>query len=132
MLTYQGWRDQSVVPLNIIDYYETVTKTMGGQEATEDFYRLFMIPGMNHCSGGAGAYAIDYLAYMEDWVEKGEAPDVLIGVHPNVRVDSAGTDLPLVEEQVDFSRPAFPYPAKVAYSGKGDANHAANFVRVDP
>jgi hypothetical protein len=132
VLTYQGWRDQSVVPLNIIDYYETVTKTMGGQEATEEFYRLFMIPGMNHCSGGAGAYAIDYLAYMEDWVEKGEAPDVLIGVHPKVRVDSAGTDLPLADEQVDFSRPAFPYPAKVTYSGKGDPTDAANFVRVDP
>ncbi|NKB43129.1 MAG: tannase/feruloyl esterase family alpha/beta hydrolase [Alphaproteobacteria bacterium] len=132
ILTYQGWRDQSVVPLNIIDYYETVTKTMGGQDATQDFYRLFMIPGMNHCSGGAGAYAIDYLAHMEDWVENGNAPDVLIGVHPNVRVDSAGTDLPLGADKVDFSRPAFPYPAKAQYDGSGDPSLASSFVRVDP
>ncbi len=132
LLTYQGWRDQSVVPLNIIDYYEMVTRTMGGQESTLDFYRLFMIPGMNHCSGGEGAYAIDYLAYMEDWVENGNAPDVLIGVHPNVRVDSAGTDLPLEADQVDFSRPAFPYPARAQYDGKGDPSSASSFIRVDP
>lgn len=132
VLVYQGWRDQSVVPLNIIDYYETTTKTMGGGAATQDFFRLFMIPGMNHCSGGDGAYAVNYLEYMEDWVENGNAPDMLTSVHPNVRVDSAGTDLPLDKNQVDFSRPVFPYPAKVMYSGDGDPNAAESFVRVDP
>lgn len=132
ILVYQGWRDQSVVPLNIIDYYETTTNTMGGQEAMQDFFRMFMIPGMNHCSGGDGAYAVNYLEYMEDWVENGNAPDMLMSVHPNVRVDSAGTDLPLDEDQVEFSRPVFPYPAKVMYSGEGDPNDAGSFMRVDP
>ena len=132
ILVYQGWRDQSVVPLNVIDYYETVTKTMGGQQATEDFFRLFMIPGMNHCSGGAGAYAINYLDYMEDWIENGNAPDVLIGVHPNRPVDAAGTDLPLEGDAVEFSRPTYPYPAKVRYAGEGDPNDASSFVRIDP
>lgn len=132
ILSYQGWRDQSVVPLNVIDYYELTTKTMDGLQATQEFFRLFMIPGMNHCSGGAGAFAIDYLAHMEDWVENGNAPDVLIGVHPNVPVDSAGTNLPLPDDAIDFSRPAYPYPAKVRYDGEGDPNDAASFVRVDP
>ncbi|MDG2318765.1 MAG: tannase/feruloyl esterase family alpha/beta hydrolase [Rhodospirillaceae bacterium] len=132
ILVYQGWRDQSVVPLNVIDYYDLSTNTMGGPEEMQEFFRLFMIPGMNHCSGGAGAYAINYLDYMEDWVENGEAPDVLIGVHPNVPVDSAGSDLPFDADAVDFSRPTFPYPAKVRYSGEGDPNDADSFVRVDP
>ena len=132
MFVYQGWRDQSVVPLNIIDYYNLTTNTMGGLEETQDFFRLFMIPGMNHCSRGAGAFAINYLDYMEDWVEEGAAPDVLIGVHPNIPVDSAGTDLPLTEDKIEFSRPVYPYPAKVRYSGEGDPNSAESFIRVDP
>ena len=132
ILVYQGWRDQSVVPLNIIDYYELTSNTMGGLDATQDFFRLYMVPGMNHCSGGAGAYAIDYLAYMEDWVENGNAPDVLTSVHPNVPVDHAGVDLPIPDDQIDFSRPVYPYPAKVRYSGEGDPNDAASFIRVDP
>ena len=60
-------------------YYETVEKTMGGLKATEDFYRLFPIPGMNHCGGGDGVSTFDYLSYLEAWVERGEAPDVMIG-----------------------------------------------------
>lgn len=131
ILVYQGWRDQSVVPLNIVDYYELTTNTMGGPEATQDFFRLFMVPGMNHCSGGAGAYAIRYLDYMEDWVENGDAPDVLIGVHPRERVDSFGTALPLPDEAIKFSRPYFPYPAKTRYAGEGDPNSADSFVRVE-
>ena len=132
VLVYQGWSDQSVVPLNIIDYTDTVTNTMGGQAATQEFFRLFMIPGMNHCSGGEGAYAIDYLAYMEAWVEQGTAPDRVTGIHPKVSVDSAGTDLPLSADQVEFSRPAFPYPATVQYDGTGEPTQASSFVRVDP
>ena len=132
MFVYHGWRDQSVVPFNIIDYYDLTTNTMGGLAETQDFFRLFMIPGMNHCSRGAGAYAINYLDYMEEWVEEGLAPDVLIGAHPNVPVDSAGTDLPLTDDQIEFTRPVYPYPAKVRYSGEGDPDSAASFVRVDP
>ena len=81
LLVYFGWTDVS--PPEATDYYETVEKTMGGRAATQDFFRLFMIPGMDHCSGGAGAFAIDYLSYMEAWVEQGHAPDKLIGAHIN-------------------------------------------------
>jgi hypothetical protein len=133
IISYQGWRDQSVVPLNMVDYYELVTNTMGGLEATQDFFRLFMIPGMDHCSGGAGAYAIDYLAYLEEWVEEGQAPDKLIGVHPaNGGVDSFGTNLPLDEDEIAFSRPSFPYPLNARYSGEGDPDDAASFEAVSP
>jgi len=133
IISYQGWRDQSVVPLNVVDYYETVTKTMGGLDATQDFFRLFMIPGMNHCSGGAGAYAIDYLAYLEEWVEGDNAPDKLVGFHPaNSGIDSFGTNLPLGDDEIAFSRPSFPYPLNAQYSGEGDPNDADNFVPVAP
>jgi len=131
LLVYQGWADQSVLPLNIIDYYETATRTMGGRKATEEFFRLFMVPGMNHCTGGEGAYAIDYLDAMEKWVEQGQAPDQMLSVHPK---DNAPRSLrfPVDPAYVEFSRPVYPYPAYPRYSGRGDQNDAANFPRTEP
>lgn len=82
LILVQGWDDQSVLPLPTIDYYETMSRTMGGPDTTRDFARLFMIPGMDHCAGGKGATAIDYTAALDDWVEGGRAPEALIGVHP--------------------------------------------------
>ncbi len=111
MFVYHGWADYSVVPLNTVDYYELATRTMGGIEATQDFFRLFMIPGMSHCSGGGGAYAIDYLSHMEEWVEGGKAPDMMMGHHPVEQTDRFGTDFPLDPDIIEFSRPVYPYPA---------------------
>lgn len=43
--------------------------------------RVLMIPGMGHCATGEGAWAIDYLSYLEEWVEQGRAPERVIGDH---------------------------------------------------
>ena len=129
MISYQGWADQSVLPLNVIDYYETATKTMGGRAAIEDFYRLFMVPGMNHCTGGAGAYAIDYLDAIEKWVEQGQAPDRLLSVHPKA---DGPVRFPVAAADTAFSRPVYPYPAYPRYAGRGDQNDAANYPRTEP
>ena len=110
MLAYHGWADYSVVPLNTVDYYELAARTMGGLEATQEFFRLFMIPGMSHCSGGEGAYAIDYLSHMEEWVEGGKAPDMMMSHHPVEQTDRFGTDFPLDPDTIEFSRPVYPYP----------------------
>ena len=79
LLVYHGWRDQSVIPFFSLDYHAIATRAMGGKQATDEFYRLFMIPGMNHCQGGPGPWEIDYLTAMEAWVERGEAPAKLVG-----------------------------------------------------
>ena len=131
LMSFQGWDDQSVVPLNVIDYYDTATKTMGGRAATEDFFRIFAVPGMNHCTGGIGAWAIDYLSAMEAWVEKGQAPDRLLAIHPNGDVGFP-TRFPIDAAKIKFSRPVFPYPVEARYSGQGDPNDAANFRPFDP
>ena len=78
----QGWSDHSVMPPPTIDFYETMTKTMDGPVATKKFARLFMVPGMDHCAGGEGAGAIDYMAAITAWTESGSAPEKLHGVHP--------------------------------------------------
>jgi hypothetical protein len=82
LILVHGWSDFSTMPLPTLDYYETMTRTMGGPAATRPFARLFMIPGMDHCAGGDGASAIDYMAAITAWVEDGKAPEALRGVHP--------------------------------------------------
>lgn len=127
LIYYHGWGDGALSPLNSIAFYQTIERTMGGRAQTDDFLRLFLVPGMDHCSGGKGAWDIDYLAYLETWVERGKAPDVMIGKH---EVDYTMGDLP---HDRRFSRPVYPYPLVARYKG-GDPNSAASFkpVRGEP
>jgi Tannase and feruloyl esterase len=120
LLLYHGWAD-AVHPLQSVDYYENVEKIMGGRQQTQDFFRLFMVPGMNHCFGGKGASQIDYLTYLEDWVEKGRAPDRVVGHHEKI-----STQL----DDKSFTRPIYPYPVRAVYKGAGDPNDASNFRPV--
>lgn len=134
LIAYVGLNDHYQAK-STIEYYETVIKTMGGLSATQDFFRLFTVPAMDHCTGGNGAFAVDYLEYLEAWVERGEAPALMIGSHV------AGLDLgeafylkfPLEKSsQIDFTRPLYPYPATAKYNGRGNPDDAGNFhPRVD-
>ena len=130
-ILYQGWLDRMVMPSQAVDYYESVERQMGGREATQDFFRLFMVPDMDHCLGGPGADTIDYLSALEAWVERGEAPDKLLAVRG--KPDPAFPDwlrpLPVPAGLVQFSRPVFPYPTKTAYKG-GDPSLAESFIGV--
>jgi feruloyl esterase len=123
LLQYHGWNDQLITPLNSIDYYESVLAFFGGgqQDRSEtlrdvqSFYRLFMAPGMAHCGGGTGPNAFDMQAALEQWVERGVAPERIVAARA-------------VNGVVDRLRPLCPYPQVATYTGKGDTNDAANFV----
>jgi feruloyl esterase len=138
LLVYQGGNDVVEMPTAIADYYETVEKVMGGLEPTQDFFRLFIIPGMNHCGGGVGASSIDYLSYLENWVEQNHAPDKMIGAHVS---DSYLDSLPEASRSVtfpldpkiplSFTRPMYPYPRFAKYAS-GDPNDAASFRSAQP
>ena len=56
---------------------------MGGVDKVEDSYRLFMVPGMDHCAFGEGPNTFDAIGGVEQWVEQGKAP----GAHHRVPVD---------------------------------------------
>jgi hypothetical protein len=94
-------------------------KFMGGRKQTEKFCRLFLVPGVHHSGGGPGFTEFDSMTTLENWVEKGQAPDRLI----------AGK---LSNGTVVRTRPVFPYPILARYSGKGDPNSAESFVPFDP
>lgn len=85
LLSYMGWNDPVGGIRETIDYYSMVQRVMGGREATQGFYRLFMVPGMNHCSGGEGASRIDWLGALDAWVENRKPPDTISGFHPDAR-----------------------------------------------
>jgi feruloyl esterase len=129
LILFQGGMDSDVVPANTIDYYQTVEKTMGGRAATQEFFRLFIVPGMKHCSGGPGAFAIDYLSYLENWVERGQAPDLMLGAH----VKEPTMSFPLSRnDHILFTRPVYPYPLQAKYKSSGDPNDASSFRSVEP
>ena len=56
-IVYQGWADPVVSALDVIGYYERLRAREGSQGATDEYFRLFMVPGMTHCARGPGATA---------------------------------------------------------------------------
>jgi feruloyl esterase len=140
LIMMQGWADTSVIPDGTVDYYETATRTMGGPEATGDFFRLFMMPGVGHCdhAGLTGADVIDgidNLEVMEAWREKGRKPAALTAYRLR-KYEGSGSfwpqGTPVDPANVAFSRPLFPYPQVARYKGSGDANAASSFRAATP
>jgi feruloyl esterase len=136
LILYQGWADEATYPANPVIYYDTVERLMGGREQTQDFFRLFMIPGQNHIPQvGGGAETVDYLSYLEGWVERGEAPDVLLAQRLKRHGRFAGPVTYgeyLTPDNFEFSRPVYPFPVQARYSGKGDLRNAANWKPSSP
>lgn len=135
LMIIQGWEDAGLPgPLVTLDYYEMVERAMGGREITQQFVRLFMIPGRSHCHSGDGATSADYLSYMERWIEEGQAPDVIIGAHYEDAKYERGQTLepPRDIDTAKFTRPHYPYPLHAEYKGTGNPNDYRNFRPVDP
>ena len=145
LIQYHGWADAGIVASTSIEYYEAVRTFLASvpnprstSTSVDDFYRLFMVPGMAHCSGGVGPVRFgndptdagaagsvspdrDVFVALERWVETGVAPDRLIGSGPSP-LDPGRT----------LERPLCPYPQQAQYTGSGDPNDAANFVCAKP
>jgi feruloyl esterase len=114
LLLYAGWGDTTITPENTVLYYDSVLKEMGANQG--DFMRLFMVPGMGHCSGGPGPNTFDSIAALEQWREKGTAPAQIMGSN----------------RQSGLSRPLCPYPQAAKYKGTGDLKDAANWACAAP
>ncbi|HWU04268.1 MAG TPA: tannase/feruloyl esterase family alpha/beta hydrolase [Novosphingobium sp.] len=77
LILWHGWADPHISPLSTLDYFERVGRKMTPARR-EAFARLFLFPGMGHCSGGDGPSDFPLLAGLMAWVEGGQAPDVMI------------------------------------------------------
>jgi len=116
LMTY-GWADSILQPMAGVNYYEQAMSRNGPD--TKDFFRLFMIPGMSHCSGGIGPDRHDPMTAIVNWVEKGDAPASI-------------TASRVVDNQAVRTRPLCPYPQVARYKGQGSIDEAANFSCVAP
>jgi feruloyl esterase len=119
LILWHGWADQNIAPRNSINYYNRVVADQGDEAKTQEFLRLFMVPGMGHCSGGPGTDKFDGLAALDQWVDKGVAPTQIAAAH-------------MTAGKVDRTRPLCPYPQVEQYKGSGDVEDAANYVCAVP
>jgi len=119
LILYHGWSDSLVPPPNTIKYYEQVVAHMGGAAKATGHVRLFMAPGMGHCSGGEGPDTFDTVRALEGWVEGGQAP---------ARLDASHS----TNGRLDRTRPLCPYPQVARYAGTGSIDDAASFTCKAP
>jgi len=117
LLMYFGWADPQLNPLMGVEYYEQVAEKMG--PSTNDFARLFMVPGMFHCGGGVGPNVFDTATPLVKWVEASTAPD---------RIEASR----IVASKAVRTRPLCAYPQAARYKGTGSIDDSANFACVKP
>jgi len=144
---YHGQAD-GLVPTKESDwYYNNTIATFGGLLKTQDFFRYFQIPGMQHCLGtvvdapwaigsasqnivlgnGTNYWSVpgfvdeghDALLALDSWVERGRAVDKIIATTWRNSVDPASGVL--------RQRPLCPWPQKAVYNEHGDVNVAESW-----
>jgi feruloyl esterase len=117
LLMYHGWADPGPAPQNTLNFYNSIKQKVDGP--SEDWMRLFFLPGVGHCGGGVGPDRADFVTALEQWRESGRAPNEIIAS----RVRNGRTDM---------TRPLCPYPQIATWMGSGSTDDAKSFVCVAP
>jgi feruloyl esterase len=114
ILFYHGWSDPWFSPLDTLDYYERMAADSGGMEQVrEQSSRVYLVPGMGHCSSGAATLdRFDLLSAVVNWVEDGKAPNSVVATGPAFP---------------GRSRPLCAYPQHAQFMGQGDPESADSF-----
>jgi feruloyl esterase len=128
ILNYHGLADVLITPMGSINYFTRLSNVVGGFTEAQKFDRLFLVPGMGHCSGvgtvsGASGPAAtvnsvplpvtdQFFNALVGWVEKSTAPTTLV-------LGSADGSVTL---------PVCPYPQKATYNGSGAITAAASYA----
>jgi feruloyl esterase len=113
LLFFHGVSDPWFSALDTVGYYRALGEANGGADRVRDWSRLYLVPGMGHCGGGAATLdRFDLLSAVVDWVEGGKAPASVV---------ATGASFP------GRSRPLCAYPQHAQYKGSGNSEDAANF-----
>ncbi|WP_171019955.1 tannase/feruloyl esterase family alpha/beta hydrolase [Hydrogenophaga sp. 2FB] len=111
-IVFVGLGDSLVNPAGVNHWYKNLVDASGGLAATQQFARLYNVPGMEHCSGGSALDVFDPVTPLYDWVEKGVAPTTLT---------ATGKSFP------GRTRGICAYPQIARYVGSGDVNDPKSF-----
>lgn len=128
LIMYHGTYDGLIPYGNTVNYFESVIDRLGA-DRIKDNVKLYLVPGMSHCSGGDGAFQIDWLNAMEEWTEQGKRPGRLPATRPDEIPGAFGAP-PTTGN--GFTRPLCEYPKVAMYKGSGDDRDADNFKCVVP
>ncbi|HTA45952.1 MAG TPA: tannase/feruloyl esterase family alpha/beta hydrolase [Bryobacteraceae bacterium] len=113
LIFYHGLSDPWFSPLDTLDYYQRMAKANGGLDQIASQSRIFLVPGMGHCAGGAATLDhFDALTAVVDWVEKSAAPD---------SIKATGRAFP------GRSRLLCSWPKHAHYKGSGDPADSSSF-----
>ncbi len=131
LILYAGYEDPVIPSADTIDYYN---QALIDDPNTPAYTRLYLAPGMWHCTGGPGADAFgnqspnqppdplspkdDILAALVAWRESGTEPEKIIATHYINDNEAQG---------IEFQRPLCPYPRNARYNGTGNPTHAASY-----
>lgn len=137
LITFQGLADSLKPPGDLWRYLQNVESTTG---QSSSFVRLFNVPGMGHCRGGSaptmfgndltansvapGDPTRDLLTALEQWVEKGVAPERIVATQFSGSDPSTRT--------VVSTRPLCAAPLVAKYKGSGDPNVESSFTCAAP
>lgn len=141
LIAYHGRNDETVTSQLSAWYFSGVQKSLNASlQEMHDFYRLFYIPGMHHCSTGPGAWDIgqvypldprfndtehNVLLSLVDWVENDRAPRYVVGT--KYEDDVVGP-----EGVVQAQRRQCFYPAASVWDKAGDTKDATSWNCVTP
>ncbi|ORY14570.1 feruloyl esterase B precursor [Clohesyomyces aquaticus] len=140
IIGYHGLSDSLIPAASSPYYYNLVDQSMKPKGIeVEDFYRIFMVPGMGHCGGshvsfnaswyfagssqapllGLDVHSVpgfsdakhDVLLMLQAWVENGTAPENIIATKYTNETE---------HKTVLRQRPVCMYPKEAKYKGTGD------------
>lgn len=115
LIMYHGASDPALPAARTIQFYRELSALMHGSDKAAASVRLFLVPGMHHCSGGIGPDQFDTLSAIEAWVEHGTPPQAIAA--------STKADAGLAPHHL----PLCPFPQQARYSGAGAVDDAANW-----
>ena len=115
LIIYHGTSDPAIPAARSIMFYQALATALHGRQKAEASVRLFLVPGMQHCSGGIGPDQLDTLSA----IEHGKAPEAIAA---RTKPDAAA----------QHSLPLCPYPQQARYSGSGALDDAANWKCASP
>jgi hypothetical protein len=135
LIVFHGWNDPALSAEETIDYFDAVRARMGA-EVVDSFARLYLVPGLQHCFGGPGAYYCggltvpladtehDLSAALERWVEDGVAPGTVVATKPKEALNpAAGASL---------VRPLCPHPRVAVLRAGGNPDDPSGYACEAP